>query len=237
MFAGGKEPDNPKTLKHLITPKISPDNFRFTFELSRENIQKLRERLKRDQSSSDSKQLRLSTFVITFSYAFTCLVRSRGGDPKRPVEFRFAVDCRSLLVDPPVPSSYFGNCVSAVVSGPLTATTFMAEDGFLAAARFVSDSVEELDETVAWKLPKVLKDSASPFGSKLLTVAGSTRFGVYGLDFGWGRPEKVEIVSIDQGSISMAESRDGSGGVEIGFSLKKYEIDVLIDLLRDGLKD
>ncbi|CAA7055486.1 unnamed protein product [Microthlaspi erraticum] len=234
MFAGGKEPENPKSLKHLITPEIDPDFFRFTFELSRGNIQKLRERLKRDQPS-DSKQLRLSTFVITFSYAFTCLIRSRGGDPNRPVGYGFAADCRSLLVDPPVPSSYFGNCVSSIFSKPLTAATFMAEDGFLAAARFISDSVEELDGNVAWKVMK--KYSGAPFGSQVLHVAGSTRFGVYGLDFGWGRPGKVEVVSIDQDTISMAESRDGSGGVEIGFSLKKHEMHVLIDLLTDELKN
>ncbi|CAA7055485.1 unnamed protein product [Microthlaspi erraticum] len=235
MMAGGKEPDNPKNLKILITPENSQDKFRFTFALSRENIQTLRERLKRD-SSSDSKQLHLSTFVIAYAYAFTCFVRSRGGDPNRPVGYRFAVDYRGRLVD--VPSSYFGNCVSTIYSDPLTAATFMAEDGFLAAARLISDSVEEVDVNMVWDIVELgKKQSATPFGSQALYVAGSPRFGVYGLDFGWGRPEKVDVVSIGQGSISMAESGDGSGGVEIGFSLQKHELDVLIDLLRDGLKN
>ncbi|CAH2079817.1 unnamed protein product [Thlaspi arvense] len=236
MLAGGKEPENPKSLKLLPSPEMDPETVRFTFELTPEDIQTLRERVIRE--SSDSKQLRLSTFVITFSYIFVSLIRARGGDPNRSVGYKFAVDCRYLIVDPPIPSSYFGNCVSGVARNSLTAATFNGEEGFLTAARFVSDSVEELDENVAWKIPELLKTyAATPVGSQDLSVAGSTRFGVYGLDFGWGRPEKVVIVSIDQGAISMAESRDGSGGVEVGFSLKKQEMDVLIDLLRDGLKN
>ncbi|KAL0741555.1 hypothetical protein Bca4012_083068 [Brassica carinata] len=193
---------------------------------------------KRESSASSSpKELRLSTFVVTYSYALTCLIRARGGDPSRPIGYGFAVDCRGLL-DPPVPSSYFGNCVSATFKLESTAETFMGEEGFSAAASSVSDLVEELDETVALKLPDILASfPILPPGSQLVSVAGSTRFGVYGLDFGWGRPERVLVVSIDQGeAISMAEGRDGNGGVEIGFSLKKNEMEALIDLLNDGLK-
>ncbi|RID65758.1 hypothetical protein BRARA_D00936 [Brassica rapa] len=240
MLSGGKEPENPRSLKILPSQELSPDVVRFTLDLTREDIQTLRERLKRESSASSSspKELRLSTFVVTFSYALTCLIRARGGDPKRPVGYGFAVDCRSLL-DPPVPSNYFGNCVSASLGMPLTAETFMGEEGFLSAARMVSDSVEGLDETVAFKLPEIMGAfmSSLPPGAQLLSVAGSTRFGVYGLDFGWGKPQRVVIVSIDQGeAISMAEGRDGNGGVEIGFSLKKHEMESLIDLLHQGLK-
>ncbi|CAN6830872.1 unnamed protein product, partial [Brassica oleracea var. botrytis] len=240
MVSGGKEPENPRSLKILPSQELSPDVVRFTLDLTREDIQTLRERLKRESSASSSpKELRLSTFVVTFSYAFTCLVRARGGDPNRPVGYGFAVDCRSLL-DPPVPSNYFGNCVSASLGMPLTAETFMGEEGFLSAARMVSDSVDGLDETVALKLPEIMGAfmSSLPPGAQLLSVAGSTRFGVYELDFGWGKPQRVVIVSIDQGeAISMAEGRDGNGGVEIGFSLKKHEMESLIDLLHQGLKN
>ncbi|CAN8302396.1 unnamed protein product [Cochlearia groenlandica] len=244
LFSGGKEPENPKNLEPIPSPEINSDVYRFTLDLTREDIQTLRERLKRESissgeasSSSPSKELRLSTFVITFSYALTCLIRSRGGDPNRPVGYGFAVDCRSLL-DPPIPANYFGNCVSATFKLPLTAETFLGKDGFLAAAKLVTDSVEELDENVAWKIPELLAAFGNvPRGSQILSVAGSTRFGVYGLDFGWGKPERVVIVSIDKGeAISMAEGRQGNGGVEIGFSLKKHEMDVLVDLIHQGLK-
>ncbi|ESQ46589.1 hypothetical protein EUTSA_v10000635mg [Eutrema salsugineum] len=240
FFSGGKEPENPKSLKLFPSPAINPDVARFTLDLTLEDIQSLRERLKRESSapSSSSKELRLSTFVVTYSYVLSCLIRARGGDPNRPVGYGFAVDCRSLL-DPPIPVNYFGNCVSATFNMSLAAKTFFGEEGFLAAARMVSDSVEGLDESVAFNIPDVLAAFTTiPPGSQVLSVAGSTRFGVYGLDFGWGRPERVVVVSIDRGeAISMAESRDGNGGVEIGFSLKKHEMEALIDLLHGGLKN
>ncbi|CAA7055481.1 unnamed protein product [Microthlaspi erraticum] len=56
---------------------------------------------------------------------------------------------------------------------------------------------------VAWKIPEILETYANaPAELLFVSVAGSTRFGVYGLDFGWGKPVKV---SIDQ--ISMTEQR------------------------------
>ncbi|XP_028806212.1 phenolic glucoside malonyltransferase 1-like [Neltuma alba] len=54
-----------------------------------------------------------------------------------------------------------------------------------------------------------------------IVVAGSARFGLYQVDFGWGRPEKVEKISVDRTiTMAMAESKDGDGGVEVGLALK-----------------
>ncbi|KFK33211.1 hypothetical protein AALP_AA6G345100 [Arabis alpina] len=232
---GNKEQENPKSLKLIPSPEINSDVVRFTLNLTREDIQTLRERVKREAETEE--EIRLSTFVITYSYALTNLIKARGGDTNRPIGFGFAVDCRNI-VKPVIPEGYFGNCVSAVFKMALAAENFMGEKGFLVAVRMISDLVKGLDESVAFKIPELLDAFATvPLGTQVLSVAGSTRFGVYGLDFGWGKPEKVLIVSIDQGeAISLAESRDGNGGVEIGFSLKKHEMDVLIELLNDGLK-
>ncbi|XP_010447709.1 PREDICTED: phenolic glucoside malonyltransferase 1 [Camelina sativa] len=239
ILAGGKEPDNPKSLKLQPSMKIGANVVRYTLELTRNDIQKLRERLKREStssssSSSSSKELRLSTFVIAYSYAFVCLIRARGGEPKRPVGYGFSVDCRSLI-DPPIPS-YFGNCISGCYRIMLIAETFMGEEGLLAAARMVSESIEEWDESMAWRIPDHVGYATLPPGSQNIIASGSTRFGVYELDFGWGRPDKVMTVSIGQGNvISMADNRDGKGGVEIGFSLKEQEMDALIVLLHHEL--
>ncbi|CDY66958.1 BnaC04g56190D [Brassica napus] len=47
--------------------------------------------------------------------------------------------------------------------------------------------------------------------------------------FGWGRPVNTEIMSIyGNNQISMSARRDGTGGVEIGVSLKKREMDVVL---------
>ncbi|TVU35688.1 hypothetical protein EJB05_17589, partial [Eragrostis curvula] len=50
--------------------------------------------------------------------------------------------------------------------------------------------------------------------------ATAPRFRVYDLDMGFGRPVKVDIVSVAKtGAIAVAESRAGDGGMEVGVSL------------------
>lgn len=70
--------------------------------------------------------------------------------------------------------------------------------------------------------PEELKlDSYHP-----IMVTWSSKFGDYGMDFGWGRPKKVDITTVHKTkATSMVESRNGSGGVEIGMVLKKDEMD------------
>ncbi|GAU19863.1 hypothetical protein TSUD_170890 [Trifolium subterraneum] len=73
-------------------------------------------------------------------------------------------------------------------------------------------------------------------GVKGMTVAGSTRFGVYEIDFGFGRPEKVEITSIDRGlTIGLTESKDLKGGVEVGLVLNKNVMDLFHTIFDEGL--
>ncbi|CAN1252675.1 Malonyl-CoA:anthocyanidin 5-O-glucoside-6''-O-malonyltransferase [Linum perenne] len=67
-------------------------------------------------------------------------------------------------------------------------------------------------------------------------VAGSPRLGVYDVDFGFGRPNKVEITSIDRTpGMSMTDSRDGSGGVEVGVVMLKHEMEKFASSFFDGL--
>ncbi|KAG5247356.1 phenolic glucoside malonyltransferase [Salix suchowensis] len=74
-------------------------------------------------------------------------------------------------------------------------------------------------------------------GVRVILVAGSSRLGTYGADFGWGKPMNVEATTIDVGeSFSMMESRDESGGVEIGLVLKKHEMEMFDSLFVHGLK-
>ncbi|KAJ6960181.1 hypothetical protein NC653_038271 [Populus alba x Populus x berolinensis] len=69
-------------------------------------------------------------------------------------------------------------------------------------------------------------------------VAGSTRLGFYGLDFGWGNVEKAEITSIDRTrGFSMMEFGDvSSGGIEIGVVLVRQEMERFASLFVNGLK-
>lgn len=68
--------DNLRTLKFPPAKENDQDLVRVMLELSQENIKKLKERAKNESTQSD---LYLSTFVVTYAYVLTCVVKARGG--------------------------------------------------------------------------------------------------------------------------------------------------------------
>ncbi|KAJ6752411.1 hypothetical protein OIU85_002805 [Salix viminalis] len=196
--ADGGSDSKARCMEPFPPKKVEPNSARATFTFSREDMKKSRERilsqLDKVSDKNDAEPIHLSSFAITLSYALACLVKARGLKGDEKMMFGIAGDCRARL-DPPIPTNYFGNCVS-LHTGALMAGSVMQDDGIIYVAR---------------------KD-AIPVG-----VAGSARFDVYGVDFEWGEGAKnVEVTSIDRtGAISMAESKAESGGVEIGLVLKK----------------
>ncbi|CAN8265880.1 unnamed protein product [Cochlearia groenlandica] len=230
--------NNKRSLKLFPSKPIGENIVRVTHRLTRENIQKLRERV--ETESRVKTELRLTTFVIAYGYMITCMVKARGGDPKRRVCIGFASDFRSRL-NPPFPSTFFGNCI--VGSGDFDAEAEpILEEG--EGKGFIS-AVEKLSGWVTGLSPEnIEKNMLSPFeafkrmepGRQMISVAGSTRLGIYGSDFGWGKPVKVEIVTIDKdASVSLSESGDGTGGVEIGFCLTKDDVERFSSLFSHGL--
>ncbi|KAF3517094.1 hypothetical protein DY000_02063554 [Brassica cretica] len=207
-----------------------------TLVLSRGDVERLRERVKNE--SQDPSQLHLSTFVISYAYMWTCLVKARGGNMERSVSFLFVGDFRERL-DPPLPATYFGNCMFPAGSYGNTAAEFAGEGGFVTAVEILSGMVKGLSsrkiETIAeeFKISFDCVGVTSQFGS----LAGSTRLGVYDSDFGWGRPVKVDVVSIEGNTISMAERRDESGGIELGLCMKKADLDIVLALFNNGLQN
>ncbi|KAL9830589.1 Malonyl-CoA:anthocyanidin 5-O-glucoside-6''-O-malonyltransferase [Arabidopsis thaliana] len=169
------------------------------------------------------------------------MVKMRGGDPTRFVCVGFASDFRSRL-NPPLPPTFFGNCIVGSGDFDVKAEPILEEGegkGFITA-------VETLTGWVNGLCPEnIEKNMLLPFeafkrmepGRQMISVAGSTRLGIYGSDFGWGKPVKVEIVTIDKdASVSLSESGDGSGGVEVGVCLKKDDVERFGSLFSIGLE-
>ncbi|GMJ14728.1 hypothetical protein like AT3G29635 [Hibiscus trionum] len=219
-----------KSLKIFPNKGEAASLVRATVEISQEDLKKLRERVL-SKLPDTGKDLHLSTFVLTYAYIMACKVRSRGGNGDRDVAFGFTVDCRPRL-DPPVPENYFGSC-NTITAAFAKARDFLDENGFVFGVQKVSDQVKQLQdngvlEGIETKLSLLLNPGGGLESESLqvMSVAGSPGFGVYGSDFGWGKPVKVVIVSIDKHeAVSLAESRDGSRGVEIGLALKKPEVE------------
>lgn len=108
------------------------------------------------------------------------------------------------------------------------------------AVEILSDSVKGLGSRGIESLFEAYMEGAKTKknGEQIGTVAGSARLEVYGSDFGWGKPVKTEVVSIDRNeAFSLSERRDESGGVEMGVCLKKSEMNIFLSLFEDGLSD
>nr|VDD64056.1 unnamed protein product [Brassica oleracea] len=214
------------------------DDFVFaTIVLSRVDVERLRERVK--SKSPNPSQLHLSTFVISYAYMWTCLVKARGGNMERSVSFLFVADFRERL-DPPLPATYFGNCMfPAGCYNSMAAAEFAGEGGFVTAVEILSGMVKGLSSRKIETIAEEFKISFDCFAvtSQFGSLAGSTRLGVYDSDFGWGRPVKVDVVSIEGNTISMAERREESGGIELGLCMKKADLDIVLTLFNKGLQN
>ncbi|PON46193.1 Transferase [Parasponia andersonii] len=237
--------NNPILFEFLPFPDVPSDLFRATVELSRFDTDKLWQRVSSSWdrlSFSPKPKLHLSTFVLAFAYMLDCILKATDGDEsKRKVYIGFTADFRNRL-EPPVPENYFGNCAGIKVNyEEVRENLFNREgDSLTGLVAMISGMVKELGKDIDFKgeAEEYVSKSTSMASIKAygVGVAGSPRLGVYGTDFGWGRPKKVDIVSIEKsGTISMAESRDGSGGLEVGLTLKKYEMDIFTSLFGKGL--
>ncbi|KAJ0041802.1 hypothetical protein Pint_19053 [Pistacia integerrima] len=166
-----------------VLPNIAPntDWVRATFELTREDITKIRNQDNEKEEDKTAKQLHLSTFLLTLAYVFVCMVKSRREEDNRSVIFAFTADYRTRL-DPPVPLNYVGNCVMPHLC-TATARVLTEEKGVAFVAEKLSHVVKALErgelegrkDTLS-RMLIALKSMSE--GVQALSVAGSTQFDV-----------------------------------------------------------
>ncbi|OIW12344.1 hypothetical protein TanjilG_32460 [Lupinus angustifolius] len=187
------------------------------FELTPSYIQKLK------QYAQSQVNVKVSTFSVTCAYLLACLVKVE--KPKADkVAFIFTVDSRSRL-DPPILPTYFGNCVLPQLVIAET-NKLLGNDGFINALERVVDVLSKIDNGMLNEAKNWMTKVQSALEGRLFSTAGSPRFEVYGIDFGWGRPKKVDVSSIDKtGAFSLSESKKNDGGVEIGLALNKGDME------------
>ncbi|KAJ6364633.1 hypothetical protein OIU76_029570 [Salix suchowensis] len=225
---------NPRSLKPIPFPAPA-DVVRATFPFSREDIKKLGEWVQSKLENNGNQTKPFSTFVLAYAYTLVCMVKAKGLKNNNKVKFGLTADCRSRL-NPPLSRYYIGNCVTSC-DVLVEAEHLLKENGVVYVAKRLNEMIKGLENGVL----EIAKEKV-PFmdvepGVRVILVAGSSRLGTYGADFGWGKPMNVEATTIDVGeSFSMMESRDESGGVEIGLVLKKREMKILDSLFVHGLK-
>lgn len=222
------------TLYEKYQPSSLPrpsNKLRGTFILTR----KILNQLKKSVSTKLPTLAYVSSFTVACGYIWSCIAKARNDDLQL---FGFTIDCRARL-DPPVPSTYFGNCVGGCMA--MAKTTLLTEnDGFLTAAKLLGESLHKtLTETGG-----ILKDVegyedlfANGIPTTLIGVAGTPKLKFYDMDFGWGKPEKVETISIDYSiSISMNACKESNDDLEIGVCLVNTEMEAFVRSFEEGLE-
>ncbi|RWW14602.1 hypothetical protein GW17_00021614 [Ensete ventricosum] len=209
-----------------------------SFTLKGDHIRRLKELISAEAEAEATEgggaSLRCSTIMATYAYVWVCLINARAYGSDRTAHFIFAADCRGRL-RPPLPAAYFGNCIGACFV-EAKAGELLRENGVVAAAKAIGKTIEAFGDDPLRGVERWPERIKSIVPQQPLSVAGSPRFRVYDLDFGWGRPKKVVITSIMRsGAMSLAESREEEGGVEIGLVLPKHEMDQFGTCFSDGL--
>ena len=222
---------NNRSLKAWESLTETPsDGLKGLFELTPSQIKKLKQK----GNSKVKVAVHLSTFSVTCAYVLACLVKANKVKEEN-VLFIFSVDCRARL-DPPIPATYFGNCVRGQFVVALT-KELVGKDGFVCALEGIVEALNRVkEEEVLNGAERWVSIMLDPGKSRVISTAGSPLFEVYSIDFGWGRPKKVDMISTDKtGAFSLSESRDISGGIEIGLVLPKSAMEDFATIFVQGL--
>ncbi|XP_031092885.1 phenolic glucoside malonyltransferase 1-like [Ipomoea triloba] len=216
---------------------------RATFIVTRNDVEKLKTHV----ISSGTKKT--SSFVVTCAYVWICLLRSqclgpsvnRDGDDDDDddtVYFVCAADCRARL-DTPLPAKYFGNCVVPCIARAKAGRLIAAEEGLAVAAEAIGDAIKwqlQGEEGVLRGAENWMSFFATVNHERILSVSGSPRFDYYEMDFGWGKPKKTEITSIDNSGGFQVGCAKESLDIEVGVSVPATKMHLLKTLFDEGLQ-
>ncbi|KAL1812847.1 hypothetical protein DCAR_0625101 [Daucus carota subsp. sativus] len=242
MFLEVLGPGVTKQVEKLLPQKESVDDsskhkVKATFTITEAQIKSLKSMI----STERPTLAYLSSFTAVCAYIWTCLAKTRAtvwGEEHNLDEcqhFSFSMDCRARL-DPPLPASYFGNCLAPCL-GAQTGRVLVGDEGLAAAAEVLGNSVSvKLEKGPLHgldKLPDALAGTMK--GEWIIGIAGSPKLDYYNnIDFGWGKPLKFEFV---EEPLSISRCKDSNADLEIGIVLPKNEMDVFSTIFARGLQN
>ncbi|XP_047979534.1 anthocyanidin 3-O-glucoside 6''-O-acyltransferase-like [Salvia hispanica] len=223
-----------KKSKPTVSQTLPPPNFhkllRATFKISDSQIKKLK---------SFAMIKNPSTFVAVCAHIWTTMARTDAAAEDandEPYYLGSPVDCRRRLI-PPLPDSYFGNCVMPLIAVS-TRETLRGNGGFAAAVAAVVAAIEVVGKSTRvseffYNRSEIMSELV---GKKAVWIVGSLRIDHYGADadFGWGEAVKYECIHTDyQGVVHLCKGREG--GVEFGLSMEKDKMGIFADVFHKNL--
>ncbi|KAK9051977.1 hypothetical protein SSX86_028605 [Deinandra increscens subsp. villosa] len=216
------------------------DKLRATVVLTQAHIGRFKKWLSVQQPAPEY----VSSFSVACAFVWRCIAKARAQIVEKKGEdeverFMCTVDWRSRI-DPPLPQTYFGNCVGPCITAPTKSALLAGENGFVTAAQVLGKA---LTETLKLKNKDAMINDAATWLERAyapvptLGVSGTPKIKIYDIDFGWGKPKKHETPSLDyNGSISVNACKDSPADMEIGICLPAKHMDAFVSISRDELE-
>lgn len=234
-------------MRDVMTPP--PEHkVRGTFTIKRDEIEKLKNFIlnSRRRGSSSTTLTHVTSFTVTSAYIWTCLIKSEDAIGEEMIIDDSVMECFGCAADfrarfnPPLPQSYFGNCIVGYVTKSIRHVDLVGREGFKIAVESIGEVIQEKMKDDEWVLNgDWLKVYDNVDVIRSFSIAGSQKHDLYAADFGWGRAAKLEFISIDNDddgiSMSLSKSKDFDGDLEIGLCLSKTRMNAFASIFTHEL--
>mgnify|MGYP002776917159 CR=1 FL=1 len=181
-----------------------------------------------------------TTYEVLCAHFWQRVTEARQSSRDTKLRFMVVANLRSKM-DPPLPSSYFGNVIHLSTAYALTGDLLDEELGH--TAERIHEAVlacthESLVSCLHWlelhgnSFEEIRNDST---GYDMMGVVSSPRFPVYDVEFGWGRPDAVRPAKV-RGNGEMVlfggrlgnDAKAGAGDIEICMALPSNAMEGLL---------
>ncbi|CAN6172463.1 unnamed protein product [Urochloa humidicola] len=204
-----------------------PDLHRISFLLRAGDIESVKQRIvAQSEAIGERLNTRPSTYVAVSSLVWTSIVRTKPADVDDPIAGAGADDACYLLVPadlrrrlgalaPGVDELYFGNCVAPCFARAGAGDLRDERAGLARAAAAIGDAVRaRLEDPLGGAERWLERFLAAAARGRLTHMGSSNRFTAYATDFGWGKPSRVELVSLFARELVLLLGAE-DGGVQV----------------------
>ncbi|CAL5050939.1 unnamed protein product [Urochloa decumbens] len=212
------------------SPSLIPDHWRRTFLISADEIQSLKQHIQAQSQHPDAPP---STYLAVSSLIWTSIARAKSGDDLAGDDgdayFLVPVDFRRRL-GPPIDDRYFGDCVVPCVARAAAGVLLRADDvdgggaggvsGLASAAAAIRDAIRAQPECPVRAVEAWLEALRAAPRERFTFAGSSNRFMAYETDFGWGKPSRVELVSLFATELFLLLGAKEDGGVQVNAMLR-----------------
>ncbi|CAL4939630.1 unnamed protein product [Urochloa decumbens] len=225
VFLRQVAPDLPRIVPKTKKDPSPPGQLsRRTFTLSSSLIQ----RLKRQLAAAAGTATAPSTFTTVVAHGWVSIARASGFTDGAPVFATFLADIRAHM-SPRVPDAYVGNCL-ALCAVAMAGAELTGPDGPSRACLAIGGAVAEVRrDPLAGRARWFSMFANIPRGHAVI-MAGSPWFPAYGVDFGFGRPVRVELASMNHdGEMVLVAGRE-AGSVQASVAVAAHKMPAFREL-------